>query len=600
MPRVDAGALRSIWRRFGPLVLRRKRPLALAVVATLAVSAMHLLQPFPIKLLFDVVLIPAEGKGAEWLSSMARESPMRATLLICSGFVLIATLRALSESWQTLLIAFNGQRIVSDIRVQLYRHLQKLTPSFHTKSRTGDLVVRLTGDIAMMRELLVASTVEGTSHWVTLVGMTAIMLWYDPLLTLVAAAVIPVLVIVSLRYSVKIRSATKRQRRKESDIASAAEEMLVGIHDLQAFRREEYDSQHFKQANRSSLKAGLRSARLQVSLNRRVQVVVGIGLAAVFLVGVQRVLEGQMTAGTLLLFQAYVTGMYRPIRRLAFFTSRASKAIACAERVIEVLERKPAIVDRPGAVNIGRAEGRIEIEGLSFGYDPGRPVLRDVNLSLAPGEIVALVGPSGAGKSTLLDLLLRFHDPQRGRILLDGRDIREVSLDSLRRQFAVIPQRATLFALSIHDNIAFGRPDASRDKVERAARKAQAMEFIERLPRGLDSRIGERGTGLSGGQRQRIAIARAYLLGAPVLLLDEPTVGLDAESARRVRKGLRKLLGKGSAIVADHHPSLLELADRVVCIEDGRVVEQGALDELLQAGGSTQRLFSEKGSSRSD
>jgi ATP-binding cassette subfamily B protein len=595
-PRADAriAPMGRAWRHFGPLVLRHWAPLAWALASAAITTVLTVLQPFPVKLLFDYIIVP--GPAARWnrLREAATAEPLATAGWLCAALVAITALRAVTQSWQILGIARAGQRILSEIRLRLYDHLQSLSASYHDESRTGDLLVRLTGDIAMMRELLVASAVDGTHQWLTLAAMAAVMAWYDVPLTLAALAVLPALGLLSLVYSRRIGRAARKQRRVEADLASATQEALIGMRDIQAFTRERHERRRFEEQSRGSLKAGLKSARLEAELNRRVQIVVALGMALVFFLGVRRLLAGDLSAGTLLLFQAYVTGMYRPIRRLAFFTHRTSRALACAERIIDVLEQRPAVADAPGALDLGAALGRVEFQDVEFSYRPGKPALRRVSFAAGPDEVVALVGPSGAGKTTVLNLLLRFYDPECGRVLLDDRDLRGIRLTSLRRQISVVPQNPVLFRLSVHDNIAFSRPDASRDRVRQAAERAGALEFIERLPQGFDTRLGERGVTLSGGQRQRLAIARAFLKRAPVLVLDEPAAGLDAESEREIRRALRRLARGRTAFVIDHRMSMVSWAARILFLDQGRIVEQGSHAELLALGGRYARFYAEQ------
>ena len=355
-----------------------------------------------------------------------------------------------------------GQKVVAAIRWQLYSHIQRLSRSFHDAHHSGDLLVRLTGDIGMLRELMLASVLFLSENLLVLLGMVAIMFWMDWQLTLIALGILPVLALLALRFTGKIKEATKKQRRKESQIAGVISETISAIAVVQAFAREGYEGERFSHQNKASLKANLKATRLEANLNRLVEVSLAVGTCGVLWLGVKRVQAGVLTPGDLLVFTAYLAGMYRPVRRLASLTSRIAKASSCGERVISILETEPEIKDAPDAIVAPPFRGEIVFEEVDFWYHPGDRVLNEVSFTVKPGQLVALVGPSGVGKSTIANLLLRFYDPQKGRILIDGTDIRRYTLASLRDQIAVVFQDAVLFSTTIRDNIAYGDRKSTR------------------------------------------------------------------------------------------------------------------------------------------
>jgi ATP-binding cassette subfamily B protein len=372
--------------------------------------------------------------------------------------------------------------------------------------------------------------------------------------------------------------------------------VLTSVQIVQAYTAEQHEDARFREMNKRSLRAGVRLTRIEAQLNRAVQIAVAVGVCAILWFGTQDVTARRLSPGQLLVFLAYLRGLYRPLRQASKLTQRMAKAAACGHRVLEVLDEEPQIQDPPKAVSLRRVRGQITFRDVSFSYRPGEPVLRNVSLEISPHEMVAVVGPTGAGKSTLLSLIPRFYDPQGGQMLIDGTPIATVRLQSLRRHISFLPQEALVMGISIRENIAYGaigRRGAPPDEneIERAARKAHAHEFIVDLPNGYDTVVGERGATLSGGQRQRIAIARAIVRRAPILLMDEPMAGLDPVSATAVLEALDEVTPKRTALVVAHHLSTVLHATRVVFLDDGEIVEQGTHDNLLARGGRYAEFF---------
>jgi ATP-binding cassette, subfamily B, bacterial len=557
-----------------------------AFLASLGVVLMEIAQPWPIKIMLDYILLDTvkEGPIAEALK-IFEGNHLAEGAALAIVIVLIALLKSQFEYIQGITTAGAGQKIVSAIRVQLYNHIQKLSASFHDRSKSGDLLMRLTGDILMLREMLVVSVLMLLSNLMILVGMITIMFYKDVGMTLIALAVVPLLGFVSFKMTGQITEVSKKQRRKEGKIAALANETIIGIRDIQAFGREKYEGKRFEKQNRASLKEGLKAIRLEGNMNRKVQVILSFGTAMVILFGINRVLGGILTPGDLIVFISYMRGMYRPIRKLAQFSRRFAKTLACGERVLEVLETQPEIKDRPDAIEAVELAGKFEFKKVCFAFAKGRPVLKDIDFTVSSGESVAFVGPSGAGKTTIVNLLLRFYEPQKGNIFIDGRDIRDYKIEFLRNQIATVRQDSLLFGISVKENIAFGKPGASDEKIIRAARKANAHKFIESLPEGYDTVLGERGVTLSGGQIRRIIIARAILKKSPVLLLDEPTFNIDPTSEQEVIDALSKLAADKTVFIISHSYSTVVHADRIFYISNGRIIESGSHLELMRLKG---------------
>jgi ATP-binding cassette subfamily B protein/subfamily B ATP-binding cassette protein MsbA len=419
----------------------------------------------------------------------------------------------------------------------------------------------------------------------SLVAMFVILWRLDWVLTLLALAVVPYLIWVLRRYARPMLERSHHQQEVEGQMYGVVEQTLSAVWVIQAFGREAAADRRFRQSTDDALKAALDTTAVQLWFKVLTGLAVAAGTAAVLWVGAGHALDGRLTVGSILVFLSYLGSLYGPLEALMYTSSTIQGAAGSARRVLEVLETECEVVDRPGAVPLPPVTGHVRLENVAFGYEPGRAVLDGVSLEVLPGETVAVVGLTGAGKTTLVSLVPRFFDPWQGRVLIDGHDVRDVQLRSLRSQVAVVPQEPFLFPRTIAENIAYGRPDASRQEIEAAARAANAHAFIERLPDGYDTQVGERGATLSGGERQRISIARALLKSAPILLLDEPTSALDAETERLLLEALGRLLKGRTALIIAHRLSTVRHADRVVVVHDGKASENGTHDELLAAGG---------------
>jgi ABC-type multidrug transport system fused ATPase/permease subunit len=482
-----------------------------------------------------------------------------------------------------------GQRIGNDVREAAFAHLQRLSLRYHGEHPVGDLTARVTGHDDRLQDMLVQALATLVPNLLLVIGMVGVMVAVDPGFALLALAVTPVMALLIYRSTLSMKLASRRARGFGGDVAAAATEGLGSIQVVQAFSLEERSRARFHDLNRASLDASLAAIRLEARMDPVVDLAAAASTAVVFWFGANRVLSGATSVGLLLVFLAYVGSLYRPIKSLAKLSYVVSRGNASAERIAAVLAEDPEVADRPGAQPLGRVRGRVVFDRVSFSYGRG-PVIDDLSLTIEPGEIVAIVGPTGAGKSTLASLLPRFHDPDAGSVTIDGVDVRDATLRSLRAQIALVLQDPVLLRGTILDNIASGRPDASAAQVEAAVRLALVDEFTDRLPGGLLTPIGERGADLSGGQRQRIAIARAVVRDAPILVLDEPTSALDGESEALVVDALHNLMATRTTLVIAHRLSTIRRADRVVVIDAGRIVESGPPAVLLAAGGAYARM----------
>jgi len=583
--------LNRLRKRIWPGMRKQRRVVAGSMGVLVAEMFMRLLEPWPTSLVIDYVLAPKLEAGAPPLEALKSLSPDTLILLAGVALVSVAGLRGLSRYLSAVGFALVGTRLMTEVRRQLYEHVQSLSLGFHARSRAGDMLIRVIGDVGMMRDIAVTALLPLLANLLILAGMLTVMFWMNAQLTLVALAVAPLFLLTTVNLGRKIQTVSRKQRRVEGQLATTASEALGAIQTVQALSLDDAFADAFGDQAERDLSQGVKGKRLSARLERTADVLSAVAQAAVLVMGARLVLRAELSVGELLVFLSYLKTGFRPVRNFAKYSARLSRASAAAERVLELFEIEPEVRDQPDAVEAPALEGALRLEDVTFGYEPGHPILRGVSVDIPAGSRVALVGPSGSGKSTILSLLLRLHDPSEGRVRVDGRDVRDYTLASLRGQISVALQDPILFAVSVRDNIAYGASQASPDAVEPAARTANAHDFIETLPEGYETVVGERGVSLSRGQRQRIALARCAVREGPILLLDEPFTGLDEESRQAVFVGLDQLARGRTSVLVTH-----ELADAVACdlilfLEHGQVVEQGTHDELMQAGGRYAALF---------
>jgi len=573
--------LRVFWRFREPLRPYRLL-LAIGTVLTLVVAAMDVASPWPLKVVVDNVLKRRALTSAlgSLIPRQFRANPNRLLAAAIVALLLIAAIGALADYLGTFVLDGIGERLTAELRSRIFEHLERLSLTYHDRQRVGDLTSRITGDVDNVQDMVVAVLSVLFPNLLVLFGIVIVMALADPQFTLVALATAPLLFVSTYSYTRRIKRASKEARRKEGEVASLATETLSSIRVVQAYTSERRHYRRFSQRNLERMTAGLEVVELQSRFSPVVDMIAAGGLALVLWFGVHRVLAGEMTLGVLLVFVAYLSQLYKPMRNLSKLASVVSRGQASAERVDEILRVRTTVVERDDATSAPRFAGAVEVQDVTFGYEPGSPVLRGVTLRGAPGEVIALAGATGAGKSTLVSLLPRFYDPWEGRVLIDGHDVREFELQSLRRRVALVLQDTILFYGTIYDNIAYGADRASRDQVIAAAKAAYVDEFVSQLPEGYETLVSERGATLSGGQRQRIAIARALVRDAPIVILDEPTANLDALSERYVLRSLDRLMAGRTVFVIAHRLSTLRHADHIHVLEHGEIVETGTHEEL--------------------
>ena len=566
--------------------------LTLAFFAVLGTSITDVLEPWPLKVVFDHVF--ASKRMPDWLLmfvSYIGTDKFSILNFAVLAVIVIAVFGAISSYFEKYLTTSVGQWVMHDLRRVLYSHIQRLSLSFHDRKRTGDLISRVTSDIDAVQSFVSTVLLGILVNILTLVGMMAVMLYLNWAFTIIALLVAPALFFVIYHYTHRIKRASHAMRRQEGEVVNVLEEVLSSIRVVKAFAREDYEQKRFEHESRESVERALEARNFKAKLPPIVEVIVAAGTCLVLWYGARLVLAGELTAGDLLVFLLYLGKMYKPMRELSKMTDTISKAQVGWERIREVLENETQVRDLPGAVRAPRFKGKIEFDRVNFSYDGGPPILSDLSLRIAPGQLAALVGPTGAGKTTIVSLLPRFYEVNSGEIKIDGVDIRKYKQRSLREQISFVLQETLLFRATVAENIAYGKPNATREEIVRAAKLANADEFIEQMPDGYDAMIGERGVTLSGGQRQRITIARAIIRDSPILILDEPSAGLDAESEKLVFDALGNLMEGKTSIVIAHRLATVRRADVIFVIDGGIVVEQGTHEELLDGGGLYARLY---------
>ena len=566
---------RNLW----PHIRRYRRGLLVGALFAALEVLFNLAGPWPLSFVVDQVIQPngTHHGSTSWLAGA-----------IIAMLVLVGA-TSLLDYWSTRLLSASGLHLANDLRDEVFSHLQRQSLRYHGERQVGDLAARVTGDVERSQDTIVQTLSVLFPNLLLIIGMFVVMVALDPWFTLLALVVTPPLGLAVHRATRQLKVSSRRARRADGQVAAAATENLSAMQLIQAYSLEDRQRDGFAKLCQTSMRAGLETARLQARLSPIVDTSSAVSTALVLWFGSVRVLRGDMTLGVLLVFLSYLGSLYKPIKALSKLSTVTSKGLAASERVMEILKTSPQIADTGRPPTLPRVTGRIELIDVGFTY--GREaVLANINLQIEAGETIALVGPTGAGKSTLASLVPRFIDPDTGAVRIDGHDLREVSLRSVRHHVSMVLQECVLLRGTLRDNIACGFPGASEAAIDRAVRLALVDEFSSRLPAGLDTMIGERGNNLSGGQRQRVAIARAILSDRPILILDEPTSALDTRSEELLVEALSNLPSQRTTLVIAHRLSTVRHADRIVVMESGRIIELGTPAHLLRSESTYRHL----------
>jgi subfamily B ATP-binding cassette protein MsbA len=576
-----AGLLRPHWKA-----------MTLALVAVAGEATAALLDPWPLKIVLDYLL--QSRPLPEWMTPVVgwigngKLAVLNFAVLAAAA---IAVFGALSSYLNTYLTTNVGQWVMHDLRRTLYHHIHRLSLAEHDEKRTGDLIGRVTSDIESIQDFVTSALLGILANALTLVGILGVMLYLNWRFTLISLSIAPVLFLVVFAFTRRIKQTSRDVRKKESELVSIVAEVFSSIRVVKAFAREDYEERRFERQSLENVEATLLARAVKMKLSPVVEVIVATGTCLMLWYGARLVMADQLTSGALVVFLLYLGKMYKPMRDLSKATDTVSKAGVGFERIREVLETEGGVRDQRHARKAAGFKGAIAFDRVSFGYGPDQVILTDVSFAIAPGQVAAFVGPTGGGKTTIINLIARFYDPVSGAVSIDGTDIRKFTIRSLREQISFVLQDTLLFHAPIWQNIAYGRPDANRAEIVRAAELANAHEFIKDMPEGYDTMVGERGVTLSGGQRQRIAIARAIIRNTPILVLDEPTSGLDAHSEKAVFEALDRLMKGKTCIVIAHHLATIRSADIIFVVQDHQLAERGTHDELVAAGGFYAELY---------
>jgi ABC-type multidrug transport system fused ATPase/permease subunit len=576
------------------LVRPYRGTLVLILLAMLVQTAMSVAGPWPLKIVLDNVV--GSHKLAPWLEHLlgpilGSGTKMQIAAAAAVVAVVIAGLGALAAYAANYYTTSVGQWVANDLRMRTYHHLQQLSLSYYDKHQSGALLSTITADVQTIQSFASAATLDIAVDMLTIVGMLAIMFWLNWDFTLIVVAVTPFLLLFVSRFKKAVKKATHEVRKQQSNIVAVVEQGLESMRVVKAFGRQDLAQAELGTASLATVDAALKARRIKALLSPIVAVTVSLCVAFVLWRGSALILSDVMTVGALTVFLSYLTKFFKPVQDLATMTNSIAQTAVGVERIQEILNADSIIPERADARDAENLTGDIVFEDVAFAYDADSPVLQKVNFHIAPGQMVGVVGPTGGGKSTIVSLIPRFYDPTAGVIRIDGVDIRDYKVQGLRNQIAYVLQETVLFQGTIRDNIAYGRADVTEAEIMNAAKMADVDEFVQRMPHGYDTLVGERGSTLSGGQRQRIGIARAIIRNNPILILDEPTAALDTESESMVVKALEKLMAGRTVITIAHRLSTIRNSDQILVLKGGVVAEQGTHEQLMAMGGVYAELY---------